>query len=311
MDNLETQHSGLGNNAQKGAAPLVNKDGTSNVKHINRTFKIDDLYSYLIEISWSKFFLFVFLGYIVLNTIFGIIYLLIGIHEITPSTGNLFYDFLNGFFFSAQTITTVGYGGISPSGMLGNIVSTFEALIGLLCFSFITGLLYGRFSKPRAAIQFSEKILIRKFNGNRALMFRLMNKRNNVMIQAQINVVLTINKKDEKNLNVLQYNREIYDLQLERNHVIYLPTMWTVVHEINQTSPLYQYQDEELKNLDAEIYILASYHEESFSQKVYQVYTYNFSEIIFNCKFVPSYKFDAQGNTLLDHNDLNKTEPVS
>ena len=132
---------GLGYRTSKNAKKLINHDGTSNVIHHNRTSGMYDLYSYLIEVSWRKFFLFVITTYILANIFFAIVYYLIGIEQITPTTGNTLNDLLNGFFFSAQTITTVGYGGISPQGTAANMIASFEAMIGLLGFSFVTALL--------------------------------------------------------------------------------------------------------------------------------------------------------------------------
>ena len=220
---------GFGYGSVKNAKKLINHDGTSNVVHMNRKSGMHDLYSHLIEIPWWKFFVYVLMGYTVVNIVFAIIYNLIGIEQITPSTGNVFRDLLNGFFFSAQTVTTVGYGGISPQGLTANIIASFQAMIGLLGFSFITGLLYGRFSKPRAAIKFSKHLLVRDFKEHRAIMFRLMNSRKNMMIEPQITVTLSISELDEKTQD---YQRKFYQLKLERDTIMYLPTMWTIVHGV-------------------------------------------------------------------------------
>ena len=131
---------GLGYKVKKGAQPIINKDGSANVIYKNIPVSIDNLYAYLIDISWTKFFLSVGLGYILINTLFALLYLLIGIEQLGLDSVSLFSDFTNTFYFSAQTITTVGYGAISPNGMMSGLLSSFEALIGLLSFSFITGL---------------------------------------------------------------------------------------------------------------------------------------------------------------------------
>ena len=144
---------GFGYKSSKNAKDIINDDGSSNVLHVNRKKNINDLYTYFVDISWLQFFLLIILAYTVLNVFFGLIYLGIGIEQITKPKGNFFEDFLNGFFFSAQTLTTVGYGGIAPNGITANFIAAFEAMIGLLSFSFITGLLYGRFSKPKASLK--------------------------------------------------------------------------------------------------------------------------------------------------------------
>jgi len=294
---------GFGYSSSKNARSIINKNGSSNVVHINKKRSLDDFYSFFIEISWSKFFLIILISYTLLNVLFGLVYTLIGIEEITKSTGSFFSDFLNGFFFSAQTLTTVGYGGIAPHGIASNIIAAFEAMIGLLSFSFITGLLYGRFSKPKAAIKFSKNIILREFKDKRAIMFRLMNSRKTVMIEPKISVTLAItDPKTEK--------YKFYNLNLERDSIMYLPTVWTVVHEIDEKSPLFDLSNDKIASLTAELYLLLQYHEESFAQNVYQIHSYNFNEMEVNVKYKPSYGYDLDGFAVLNHDTLSEVEKM-
>ncbi len=300
------QDPGFGYHSYKNAQSVFKEDGTPNIIHVNRARTIDDLYAYLIGISWMHFFGLVLLMYTLLNIVFAFIYVGIGIEQITPSTGSIWHDILNGFFFSAQTVTTVGYGGIAPQGMLANLIAAFEAMIGLLSFSFITGLLYGRFSKPRAAIKFSKHFVIRDFNGTKALMFRLMNNRKTVMIEPEITVMLSITAPDETGT----FKRSFFRLDLERDKIMYLPTIWTVVHTIDEESPLYTYEETNLQELDAELYVLLKYHEESFAQQVYKIHSYKFDTLQKDIQFVPSFEYDDEGFTLLDHDKLDKMIPM-
>ena len=297
---------GLGYNSKRDAQSIINKNGTSNIRHINKKFNIDDFYTYFIGLSWIQFFLIVFLCYVILNILFGLAYVFIGIEQITPSKGNFAEDFLSGFFFSAQTLTTVGYGGISPQGTMANFIAAFEAMLGLLSFSFITGLLYGRFSKPKAAIHFSENLIIRDFKEHRALMFRIMNNRKTVMIEPEVTVTLSVTEEDAAH----KLKRNYYRFSLERDKIMYLPTVWTIVHEIDEKSPLFKYSNKEIEKLDAELYILVQYHEESFGQKVYQISSYDFSRLKINEKYKPAFYYDNEGFTVLDHNKLSETEKM-
>ncbi len=300
----KTKDPGLGYNSKENAQNIIKDDGSSNVNHINRKRNVNDLYTFFVDISWFHFFLLIILAYTLLNGFFGLIYVAIGIEEITKPKGTFFADFLNGFFFSAQTLTTVGYGGIVPKGIASNLVASFEAMIGLLSFSFITGLLYGRFSKPKASLKFSKNLIIRDFKGKRALMFRLMNSRKTVMIEPEITVTLSVTEKDEKG----EFKRNFYELKLERDRIMYLPTIWTVVHLIDDESPLFTYSKEEMKNLEAHLFLLINYHEESFSQKVYQIHNYDFNDVLIDVKYVSSSSFDAEGYTVLDHDKLSEVE---
>lgn len=302
----KTKDPGFGHASSNNAQSMIDEKGSSNVIHTNRKRNINDLYTYFIEVSWMQFFLFIVLNYTLLNILFAFIYLMIGIDNITASKGNLLDDFLNGFFFSAQTLTTVGYGGLVPEGIPTNLVAAFEAMIGLLSFSFITGLLYGRFSKPKAILEFSEHLILREFHGENALMFRLMNSRKTVMIEPEITVTLSITEKNDDG----DFKRNFYELNLERDKIMYLPTVWTIVHQINKESPLFKYNKQELKELEGHLYLLVNYHEESFAQKVYKIHSYDFSTLKFDVKYISAISFDEEGVTVLDHDKLSAVEKM-
>ena len=303
----QSKDPGFGYNSQKNIRGIINKDGSLNVIHINKKFNTNDLFTYFIDMPWYKLLLFVFLGYISLNILFGSIYVAIGIDQITPSKGNIFDDFLNGFFFSAQTLTTVGYGGIAPKSVTANIIAAFEAMVGLFSFSFFTGLLYGRFSRAKASILFSKNFIYRDFKKGKAVMFRLMNSRKTVMLEPEITVTLSVNEKKEDG----SYSRNYYELSLERDKIMYLPTVWTIVHEIDEDSPLFKYSKIEIKNLDAKIYALLKYHEESFGQVVYQATSYDFSDLVSDVKYKRSSGFNEDGYTVLDHQKLSDVEEIN
>lgn len=190
---------GLGNISSPYVKRIVNSDGRFNIVHLNKSAQLQETYIYLVNISWFRFLTLAFIAYLVLNTIFSVIYLLnMGIEQITKSTGIVFQDFLNAFFFSSQTITTLGYGAMSPTEIASGVVSSIEALVWLLLFSYLTGLLYGRFSKPKASIRFSESIILRDFNLTKAIMFRLVNNRKGIMINPKVTVTLSLSEKTIK-----------------------------------------------------------------------------------------------------------------
>ncbi|UZO79365.1 ion channel [Aquimarina sp. ERC-38] len=294
---------GIGISSDERAKRFINPDGTFNIRHINRRTSFSRSYSYLIGISWLKFFGWVTLGYIVINLIFAVIYVLLGISAITKPTGSYVLDLLNAFFFSAQTITTVGYGAMAPKGLWFGIISSFEALIGLLSFSFVTGLLYGRFSRPKANVRFSSTIIIKEHKGQDSLMFRLMSRTTNVMIRPKIQVTLSLSKESNK-----KYINEFYNLDLQRSNITYLPTTWTVVHPINKNSPLCQFKRNEIPKLNGEILILVSYYDRSFNQEVHQAHSYVLNNIILDKSFIPAFYYGEEGYTILDHTKLSKLD---
>jgi inward rectifier potassium channel len=297
---------GLGYKVKKGAQPIINKDGSANVVYKNIPVSIDNLYAYLIDISWTKFFLSVGLGYILMNTLFALLYLLIGIEQLGLDSVSLFSDFTNTFYFSAQTITTVGYGAISPNGMMSGLLSSFEALIGLLSFSFITGLLYGRFSKPKASVSFSVQMIIRPFEDGKAIMFRLMNKRSSLMIEPEVSATISkVNKKGDK------LKREFFQMPLTLSKIHYLPAMWTLVHKIEEGTAFYGLSDKEISESKAEFYIMLKYFDEAYKQQVYQLHHYDIDELEHNVQFDSSYIFDEQGFMEVDYDSLSTTFPMS
>ncbi|SEM12095.1 inward rectifier potassium channel [Aquimarina amphilecti] len=297
---------GIGLSSNKRAKRFINKDGSFNIKHVNRRTSISRSYNYLISISWFKFFCWVFLGYVFINSLFAIIYVTVGISAITVPTGSIVGDFMKAFFFSAQTVTTVGYGAMAPKGIVFGVISSIEALIGLLSFSFITGLLYGRFSKPKSSIRFSNIMVLREHNDVDCIMFRLMSRSTNVMIRPKVEVTLALSQKTKDK----KYVNNFYNLKLERNEITYLPTTWTVVHPINESSPLSEFKKKDLPQLHGEILILVTYYDESFAQEVHQVHSYMLHNLKIDEAFISAFHYDEDGFTILDHDKIGKTKSL-
>tara|TARA_R110002050_G_scaffold36172_4_gene90835 strand:+ start:655 stop:1578 length:924 start_codon:yes stop_codon:yes gene_type:complete len=300
------QDPGLGNSSSAHAKRMMNSDGSFNLEHLNKPRRFSDAYHYLVNISWFYFFALTFLGGFLINAFFAFIYLAIGIEQITPTTGYLLNDFLNAFFFSSQTFTTLGYGALAPQGIASGIVSSLEAFLGLLLFAFVTGLLYGRFSKPKASVRFSKHLILRTFKEYNAIMFRLVNNRKSVMISPKISVTLALSKANGQG----DYVNEFYALDLERDTINYLPTTWTIVHEIDKESPLFEFSKEDLSKQHGELIIMISYYDESFNQEVHQMHSYFLNEIQLDYAFVKAYYYNNDGKMVLDHKLFDAIEPV-
>lgn len=297
---------GLGNTSAKDVQPLIDDNGYFNVLHENKPKKFSEAYNYLLGIKWWQFFGLSFIAYVITNIIFALLYVVIGIAEITPTTNNAFKDILNAFFFSSQTFTTVGYGAMSPNGTASGIVASIEAFLGLMFFAFVTGLLYGRFSKPKAAIRFTKHLLLSNYREGKALMFRIENDRKSTMINPKVSVTLRLTKANAKG----DYSNKFYTLDLERDAINYLPTTWTIVHDINKKSPLYDIPEEDLIKQQGELIAMVSYYDESFNQEVHQMYSYIFKEIKLNHKFVKSYYYNEKGEMVLDHKLFDRIAPT-
>jgi len=288
--------------------PLINKDGSPNVKRTGLPFfDTSNSYHTLITMSWTKFWLLVISGYVVLNLFFALIYMSFGPGSLDGSSGNTsFNHFWDAFFFSAQTISTVGYGHISPKGMAANSVAALESMLGLLAFALATGLLYGRFSRPSAQIVYSKNILIAPYLENgRGVMFRLANLRRNILIDLEIEIIFSYNETiDGKTL------RRFYPLRLERTKVSVLTLNWTVVHPLDENSPLIEMTKDDLVNTEATFAILLRAFDDTFSQTVHSRTSYQANEIVWGAKFKPAFDRDPDGRIVLNLSKISDHELV-
>jgi len=278
--------------------PLINQDGSINVRKTGLPFfRPYDNYHKLITMSWTRFWLLILTCYIVLNVIFALIYLAIGVQQLNGSEGtSTFQHFWDAFFFSAQTISTVGYGRISPSGMAANSVAALESMLGLLAFAMATGLLYGRFSRPSAKITYSKNLLVAPYQENgRGLMFRLANLRRNMLIDLEIEIIFSYN--EDVNGKIM---RRFYQLDLERKSVSILTLNWTVVHPLDDKSPLKDLTPEDLERTEATFAVLLKAFDDTFAQNVHSRTSYQHDDVIWGARFVPAFDRDGDGRIVLD-----------
>lgn len=278
--------------------PLVNKDGSVNVRRKGLSkFNTADNYHTLIKMSWGKFWIVVLSGYLITNLFFACIYVIIGKDSLDgTSSHDQMSHFLDAFFFSAQTISTVGYGHINPRGVVANSVAAFESMIGLLAFALATGLLYGRFSRPSAKIVYSDNMLVAPYRENgQGLMFRLANIRKNVLIDLQVELIFSYNEiTNDKAV------RRFFTLEVERKFVSLLTLNWTVVHPLDENSPLKDMTPDDLEKTDAAFSVLLKAFDDTFSQTVHSRTSYQYKDMVWNARFIPMFERDQDGRILLD-----------
>lgn len=301
-------NTGFGVNSSDYGGRFVNKNGKPNVekKGVGYFEKIS-WYHILLDMSRGKFLLTIFLFYLFINLLFGGIYFLLGINKLGGIVAHSrLQEFGEEFFFSCQTLTTVGYGRISPVGFLASAISSLEALIGLLTLAVITGLLYGRFSRPRAYIRFSKNALLAPFHEGNAIMFRLVPFKNTTLTDAEAKVTLgLIVEENGKIVN------KFYQLSLEYKMVNALNLSWTIVHPINETSPFYNFTEEDFRNAQGEILVFVKAFDDMFSNTVVSRTSYLLNEIIIGAKFNPMYhKSEKDNKTILHLNKLNSYSPA-
>jgi inward rectifier potassium channel len=210
---------------------------------------------------------------------------------------------LDAFFFSAQTLTTVGYGHLSPRSHLASAVAALESLLGLLSFALATGLLYGRFSRPHAQISFSQKGVVAPYRGGTGFMFRFVNRRSNQLIEVEAAVSLSFN-------DAASGIRRFVTLPLERNKINLFPTNWTVVHSIDGASPLQGMQDMDLRQSQAEFIVLIKAFDDTFAQTIYQRTSYTAEEVLWGHRFKPMSSYGEHGRMDVDVALLDAVEPA-
>lgn len=299
---------GFGNKViQQTHLRLLNHDGSFNVERTGLPFlrSISPFHS-LLTMSWWKFHLTILTIYLVINAFFGLIYLVIGVEELTGgNVDTILQKFFKAFFFSVQTFTTVGYGQISPQGFLANMVATIDAFIGLMTFALATGLLFARFSKPVAKIIFSKNALIAPYRDIKAFEFRISNGRRSQLIEVEVKVLFV--RFEMVNCRKI---RRFYPLKLERSKVAFLPLHLTVVHPIDELSPMNGFTPDDLEAGLAEFLILITAIDETFSQTVHARSSYRYDEVIWNARYSDMFQYPESGIISVNLHRLHEYEEV-
>ena len=278
----------------------INKDGTFNVHRRGATWRDVNAYLYLINVPWPAFLGIIFAAYLAVNTLFALVYYALGENQLQGAAAPTeLAHFLNSFFFSAQTLTTVGYGIISPRGTAASTVAAIEAMVGLMGFALATGLLFGRVSRPSARIGYSEKMTVTPYLDGSSLQFRVVNQRANNLMELEAKVLyMTVEGPPG------QLRRDYKVLKLERHNVFFFPLTWTIVHPIDEHSPLHGKTAQDLERLQAEILILIKGFDDTFSQTVHSRYSYRYDEIAWGARFAPAFDTDAEGALVLEVNKV-------
>ncbi|PUZ23229.1 Inward rectifier potassium channel Irk [Chitinophaga parva] len=300
---------GFGVNSGDYGNRYTNKNGQVNIRKLGLTLlrRSDTFGNMLIMPIW-RFVLIIVCFYLAINLVFACIYYFMGMQHLLGVIGNTPGEkFMEAFFFSAQTITTVGYGRVSPVGLATNMIASLESLMGVMSFAIVTGLMYGRFARPRAFLLFSHDALIAPYKDGAALMFRLASFKNLHHLtdtECQVTLALVV---DDNGRQVNQF----FPLHLERSRISSLALSWTIVHPINADSPLYGMTMKDLEAARAEILVFVRGFDDTFSNVVQQRTSYTYDEIVHGAKFQPMFTRSANhASTLLDLDKINLYDRV-
>lgn len=288
---------------------FINRDGSYNIRREGQGFfSRFSLYHQMLSLSAWKFAAVLVSAYLGINVAFTLVYMLFGAHQFSGiDPVNQWRAMKEIFFFSTQTFTTVGYGRINPIGDGPNFIAAIEAMCGLISFAVVTGLIYGRFARPRSYLVFSDHAVIAPYQDKTGLMFRFVSAKDRHTL-TNLDITVTAGLLVQQNGKATY---QFYNLKLERSKIDSLAMNWTVVHPIDDESPLKDFTTDDIKASDIEIYILIRGFDDVFSNIVLRRTSYTWEEIIVGRKFVPMYRESEDGRTtILELHKLNDHEKV-
>jgi inward rectifier potassium channel len=302
------QDLGLGGRlSERARVRLLNHDGTFNVRRNDLgPFHPYNAYNTLLSQSIPRLLGLLCLGYLATNALFASLYWLCGPGALTGAAEAPLARFEDSLFFSVQTLATIGYGRLVPATRAANVLVAFEALFGLLGFAIVSGLLFARFTRPTAKIDFSRNALIAPYDDGWALMFRLVNLRNHDL--TDVHAVVSFARWA---LVDGVRSREFDQLTLERDSIIFMPLHWVIVHPIGDTSPMRGMTSGSLAAADPEFVCLITAADETFAQTVHARTSYDAGDIVWGGRFADMYLADTD-HVAIDMNrlhDFTRLEP--
>ena len=270
------------------------------VNHLHQS----EIYHELITMRWSMFFVWLGLAFLFVAFLFALAYSFSDVKNMKGlSTGESIEQFFQVFLYSAQTLSTLGGVGITPVGFINNIIFTAESVVALLGAAVITGLLYVRFSRPSARMVFSDNALIAPFKTGKALMMRIGNAKKNELLEVFAQVIY-VNYKDST------IRKEYTELSLERQRIPFLPITWTIVHPIDEKSPLLNVNESNVHEKEFDIMVTLMGLDRVTGQNVFSAHTYTDLDVVWDARFKACSEVDDDGVTLVYLNKIGDFEKV-
>lgn len=277
-------------------APRVGAPGIVKIGLETRSF--DDIYHYLMEASWARLFVIIGAIYLGTNAIFATLYVLAGDSITGAEKGSL----SDAFFFSVQTLSTVGYGVMSPKGFIGGTLVTFEAFVGLLGMAMASGLMFSKFARPTARVIFSAKVIVTTRNGKPCLVMRMANGRGNEIVEATLRVSVLKPEVTAEGERM----RRFHDLVLTRSQTPLFTLTWMVIHEITETSPLFGETEASLREMNVRLIVTLTGIDSTFAQTVHARTSYFAEDIVWGGRFVDVTSQLPDGRLQVDYTKFNE-----
>jgi inward rectifier potassium channel len=261
-----------------------------------------DLYHFLLNLGWLRLVGVIVLLYVLINVMFASVYVAAddAIENARPGS------FRDAFFFSVQTMATIGYGKMVPRTLFADVMVTVEALTGMLYVTMVTGLLFAKFSRPTARVMFSRWAVITRREGVDSLMFRMANVRSNQIVEAQLRLVLARDERTAEGEAV----RRFYDLKLVRERNAFFMLTWTAVHPLTADSPLHGCDAAKLKEQHAEIIASVMGLDDTFSQTVHARHSYTPDALVWGSRLVDILHRREDGRAVVDYTKFHDVQPA-
>jgi len=265
-----------------------------------RRAPLADLYHNLIARSWGRLLGILAFVYLATNCVFAALYRLGG-DCIAGASG-----FRDLFFFSVQTLSTIGYGTMAPRTTYAHVLVTFQAFGGTLFVAIVTGLVFAKLSRPTARVMWSKNVVFIERGGKRFMQFRMANERANQIVEAQLRVALARNEMSPDGERM----RRFHDLVLQRDRNVIFVLTWTAMHEINEKSPLHGVTFEEMKGQSVQLVASLIRLDETFSQQVHARHTYVPDEFVYDMRFADIIGTEPDGSRYVDYAHFDKLVPM-
>jgi inward rectifier potassium channel len=261
-----------------------------------------DLYHWLLTVTWVQFAAIGLASYLASNTVFALLYL-VDPHGLAGAKPG---DFADAFFFSVETIGTIGYGVLYPHNLYANIVMTAENFFGLSFIAVATGVIFARVSRPTARVMFSKNALITTYDGDLVLMFRAANERANRVLEAEVTVSVTRDLVTREGRTMRRFDQ----LNLVRSRSPLFALTWTVLHIIDKTSPIYGVTEAILEKSSGQILVVLSGMDETFAQRIHARHSYMPADIAWNKHFADVIFEDDDGGRVVDYGLFHELEDL-
>ena len=279
----ENKETGLSVNSKQSGGRFFQKDGRPNVRFRGISYlERFSIFQYMLKLPSWKFVSLIAFAYFTVNLFFATIYFLVGVHHLGGMEENtVLGKYWEAFFFSAQTLSTVGYGHVYPATLTANCIAAIESFMGILMLALATGLIYGRFSQPKSYVKFSSIALFAPYEGGNALMFRFAPYKQHFLTEVEVRVTMIL----KYNSTSGERKNEFYNLDLEVSRANTLISNWTIVHPVNETSPIYKLNRKEIEDAEAELLVFVKGYDEEYANTVVARSSYTYNEFVYGARF--------------------------